>query len=284
MRPHAPQARPRRRSPLAPHWPTVAAALFLGLFISLAVAWIASSFAEVAAATIRPTSPPSATLSVSPAGEPTVTSLAGGADAAWALAACAAARPHEPAGLPPHELTVAQTGLASALAARRESIAYTLLAADVTHADDPSGALDRPPFGRLVGVIGLHEIRAGFPFHAWSASAVERDVTMIASPRSPFPPILRGDLGAFLRPGVNSSWTFWPSALGFALPYRPIWPGLLADAAFYALLYLLLRAGILALRGLFRRGRSLCPDCAYPLGEYTTCPECGRTNRLAAEA
>lgn len=268
----------RRRSNLLPYWPTVAASLFLGAFVSLAVAWVGSSFAEVAAATIRRASPPTAALALDPAGAPVVRSLSGGADAGWAKASYAAARAYEPAALPPHEFAVVQTGLAAGFAARRESVTCTLLAADL----DSGAPLDRPPFGRLVGVIGLHEIRAGFPFHAWTASAVECDVTMITSARAPYPPILVGDLGAFVKPGANSSWTSWPGALGFALPYRPIWPGLAADTSVYAVLYLVFRAGLLALRGVIRRSRGLCPDCAYPLGEYDRCPECGRPNPAEA--
>lgn len=281
MRPAATHARPRRRSVYLPYWPTIVASAVLGLFVSLAVAWVGSSFAEVAAATIRRAVPPSAAVSLDRTGAPAVQALSGGADPAWALAASAAARPYTHA-LPPLELSVLQTAQAITLAASRESISCSVLAPeseDQARAD----ARDRPPFGRLLGVVELHEIRAGFPFRAWGASAVEVDATMALSPTSRAQPAFTGDLGAILKPGANPSWTIWPSALGFALPYRPLWPGLIADAACYSAAYLLLRAALLALRGVLRRRRGLCPECAYPLGEYTTCPECGRANPSLAE-
>lgn len=73
------------------------------------------------------------------------------------------------------------------------------------------------------------------------------------------------------------------------IPYRPIWPGLLANTLFYAvpaaLLLTALRFAALGVRRAFRsargrrrRTRGRCAHCGYELGEgITTCPECGRS-------
>jgi hypothetical protein len=67
-----------------------------------------------------------------------------------------------------------------------------------------------------------------------------------------------------------------------ALPLRPIWPGLLINTAFYAILWLLPLGGLRAARRAWRRHRGRCPACAYHLVGLTpapdsrvTCPECG---------
>lgn len=72
-----------------------------------------------------------------------------------------------------------------------------------------------------------------------------------------------------------------------ALPYRPIWSGLVFNTLFYATLlwgFVALLTGIRRLRR-FSRGR--CPRCAYDLAhDYRTgCPECGwRRNAPGARA
>ena len=63
-------------------------------------------------------------------------------------------------------------------------------------------------------------------------------------------------------------------------PLRPIWPGFIANTIFYAAIMWLLICGLpsLAVGGLarLRVRRSLCPKCAYPIGESSVCTECGR--------
>ena len=62
------------------------------------------------------------------------------------------------------------------------------------------------------------------------------------------------------------------------LPIRPIWPALLINIAFYALLFWLCVRIIKAIRGWRRFNRGLCPRCAYDLAfDYSRgCHECGR--------
>ncbi len=63
------------------------------------------------------------------------------------------------------------------------------------------------------------------------------------------------------------------------LPYLPHWPGLLANAAFYASLVLVPWAGLRGVRGTLRRRRVRhggCAGCGYPLDDgMQRCPECG---------
>ena len=62
-----------------------------------------------------------------------------------------------------------------------------------------------------------------------------------------------------------------------AIPFLPIWPGLVLDTVFYAAPLLVASRGLLALRGLIRRKRGLCVACGYDLRGNIEhgCPECG---------
>lgn len=74
-----------------------------------------------------------------------------------------------------------------------------------------------------------------------------------------------------------------PSVLQFGtgadsrLPLRPIWPGLLANTLFYALLWWLAFASLRMVRHNRRYRRGLCPLCRYDLlADYSKgCSECG---------
>lgn len=70
----------------------------------------------------------------------------------------------------------------------------------------------------------------------------------------------------------------------WSVPYLPLWPGLLANAAFYTALVL---APLVLLRGwrLRRRvKRGRCVACGYELGEGVhTCPECGLAKKEGTE-
>ena len=61
-----------------------------------------------------------------------------------------------------------------------------------------------------------------------------------------------------------------------ALPYRPLWLGLIANTVFYGFTLYLLARMARKLRDLLRLRRGLCPKCAYPMGESGVCTECGR--------
>ncbi len=62
------------------------------------------------------------------------------------------------------------------------------------------------------------------------------------------------------------------------LPYRPLWPGFLANTAIYALALWLPFFGATAWRRARRRRRNRCPACGYSragLAAHAPCPECG---------
>jgi hypothetical protein len=62
-----------------------------------------------------------------------------------------------------------------------------------------------------------------------------------------------------------------------ALPYTPIWSGLLVNTLLYAMMWLLLFAAFIESRRVWRRRRSRCLECGYLLvgHRHERCPECG---------
>ena len=60
------------------------------------------------------------------------------------------------------------------------------------------------------------------------------------------------------------------------LPLRPTWPGFLYSTLMYGAFawVLLFMPGVMRKRLRARRG--LCVECAYPLGDFPVCPECGK--------
>ena len=64
---------------------------------------------------------------------------------------------------------------------------------------------------------------------------------------------------------------------GVVLPYLPLWPGLIADLAFWSAAWWLTLWAVPTIRGARRRRRGLCAACGYDLsGSPDRCPECGR--------
>lgn len=60
-----------------------------------------------------------------------------------------------------------------------------------------------------------------------------------------------------------------------ALPYRPMWAGLIVNTLFYAVALGLLFVIPNALRRRLRRRRGQCEACGYPIGTSPVCTECG---------
>ena len=56
----------------------------------------------------------------------------------------------------------------------------------------------------------------------------------------------------------------------------PLWLGFAVNTLFYAAILWLLISVPFVLRRFIRVRRSLCPACAYPMGESAVCSECGR--------
>lgn len=60
------------------------------------------------------------------------------------------------------------------------------------------------------------------------------------------------------------------------VPLRPLFPGLMANTAFYAALLGFAAWLTYRLRTWLRTRKGLCPECKYPFGVSPCCTECGR--------
>ena len=141
--------------------------------------------------------------------------------------------------------------------------------------DDLRPAFARTPHRNFEQSIWC--IRAGWPFLA----AEGRDVYGFPPPGSE---VARTHEVSWLTRKTATSATAY-------IPFRPIWPGLLANTLFYAvpaaLLLTALRFAALGVhrafrsaRGRRRQTRGRCAHCGYEPGQgITTCPECGRTRK-----
>ena len=66
-----------------------------------------------------------------------------------------------------------------------------------------------------------------------------------------------------------------------ALPFRPIWLGLVVDVLFYSLIWFVLLSGIGLTRSAIRRVKGYCIRCGYDLQgmDHIKCPECGELTK-----
>ncbi len=106
----------------------------------------------------------------------------------------------------------------------------------------------------------------------WAQGWPWRCATMRANP----------DLGAGKRWSLDSVTLSFGRGLGvewwrrpMTIPYRPYWPGLLANTLFYGVILWLFWFTPGAIKRTLRRRRGLCPKCAYPVGPSELCTECG---------
>jgi hypothetical protein len=129
------------------------------------------------------------------------------------------------------------------------------------------GFIRRPGFGEVVRV-----------FAGWPASTVA-DIQFHHA--SAPPQVITVDHASAVR--VPELFGSFPSADGFALPTRILWPGFVINTLFYAVILWLLFAAPFVLRRRRRIKRGRCPKCAYDLrgrpSHADACPECGFTRR-----
>lgn len=83
-----------------------------------------------------------------------------------------------------------------------------------------------------------------------------------------------------LRLPINDPKSVWYAAppAPTALPYRPIWLGLVVDTVFFAAVWVVVLTGAPWVRRRMRRRRGACEGCGYAmegLKAGTVCPECG---------
>lgn len=71
-----------------------------------------------------------------------------------------------------------------------------------------------------------------------------------------------------------------------ALPFRPIWRGLLTNAAVYSAGWWVLVSGTALTRRVVRKRAGRCPECGYDLRGASSgvCPECGEQSPTTARA
>ena len=141
---------------------------------------------------------------------------------------------------------------------------------------------DLEPFDRVVPSWARRELRSRLPAyrareaffaHGWPMLALRTTLTAIDShPEGRWEP--DGD-------GIPTGLT-WPTyavspPFDRALPLRPILPGFIINALFYAAIWFGVFFGVGALRRFVRRKRGRCVKCSYDLRTQFDkgCPECG---------
>jgi hypothetical protein len=151
-------------------------------------------------------------------------------------------------------------------------------------------SLRRPPTPATPGAPASEwEVAVGFPCrcaHCWAPG----EIVIPAG-------VLGGDFeGFFSGPGdwrgtflVPDEWAWARPSIG--LPFLPIWPGLLANTAFYGVIVWVLWFTPGAVRREMRRRRGSCVGCAYDLrgaeviaGAGAACPECERERQAVRGA
>lgn len=61
-----------------------------------------------------------------------------------------------------------------------------------------------------------------------------------------------------------------------ALPWLPIWPGLIINSIFWGVFAFVVVSILRWTRRTLRQRGNLCPACAYPIGASLVCTECGK--------
>ena len=117
-----------------------------------------------------------------------------------------------------------------------------------------------PPIDHRSGGMNLYQQANGYPLLAFTGAT---RYTVTWSPRT-------------LRVDSLDCYELRSLPRPILLPFRPIWSGFTVNTIFYAAILWLLIPGPFVLRRFIRVRRSLCPACAYPMGESAVCSECGR--------
>ena len=137
----------------------------------------------------------------------------------------------------------------------------------------------RPDYSQDAFVI-IREYHSGFPWHSmhslWSGVTIKPELAMefeeIERDRPVFPLLDRGMTPPAWIPDPH------PARI---LPLTPVWPGALYSVLLYAaLVWPLLWVVEFTWRHRhfrhdYRCKQGLCVHCAYPVGDFAVCPECG---------
>lgn len=146
--------------------------------------------------------------------------------------------------------------------------------------DDSQGEPPRPV--RVAFWRGPLAMPKGAGFYEWIESGVGFPFICLYKWQEETDGVLHG---AIPLPDPNGHMQHWPGAESTrGLPYLPIWPGLIANTAFWggAWWCVLFVPGMVRRRNRVRRGR--CPSCGYDLSAGQAggvCPECGTPSTRA---
>ncbi len=148
--------------------------------------------------------------------------------------------------------------------------------------DDASWQAITPRWARPQVHSALHDRHAGYLMQldsvvafGWPWRLANFTATHGFAPNGTETKTIRGGIGIWHPHNAEFKTS---RGYGVTLPYRPIWPGLLANTAIFAAPWALLFIGIPLLRRVTRRRRGRCVRCGYDLRGMPSgapCPECG---------
>lgn len=125
---------------------------------------------------------------------------------------------------------------------------------------------------------GSYAVAAGWPMpslSAWCSSEVEPDRPGASDMKVPYIYVYHTgfawETSLFPKPPPGDFLRTIPPIF----PFKPLWSGLAINSLLYALLLGCCIFAPGALKRRLRASRGRCTRCAYPMGPFTTCPECG---------
>lgn len=188
---------------------------------------------------------------------------------AWA---CAAWLPTDDAPAEISSVAIAESLWETNCVQRRFGVTSVNSMRSRTRYDAATNSLERSGDGSDDADSLQQQILAGWPYRAFRCT--RDNVVRIASPGRfmhyrQFAQDVKTRNGIELETTGIMTWR--------ALPYEPLWPGLIADAALHSAGWWVILSGIVALRRNIRRRRGLCPVCAYDIrsSNLAGCSECG---------
>jgi len=123
----------------------------------------------------------------------------------------------------------------------------------------------RPKRPGVLSSTQLLEVRAGWPYEAVGT-------TLARGERSGDSPVRRAWL-------PTDSFDVLAVRDRRPVPYGPLWRGMVADSAIFAVAWFVVLAGPFVLRGAWRRSRGRCPSCGYDLRGHAELKNHGRDAR-----
>lgn len=144
------------------------------------------------------------------------------------------------------------------------------------------GTLAKSPPDQSLRIVSIEGGRCGWPFraHFWRSSS-EGPVWSIRSRRA----IRAADPNNEELPGIEPLMRVpWSNtAVRRAIPFAPIWLGLIGNTLVYAGVIGLVCVTISGARRSRRKRNRQCIACGYQLPDISVCPECGTSAQAASK-